>query len=1125
MALRCLAGRLSLHSVFVLYLLLFYLCCQGVLSFLTYDRQTLLEIGDFCNQIKPGLLESSPPPPCLEEIPAFLRRPPLYHACKRRRRRRGKRGGVRVRFEAILRTIRVLGRWTELYLLDDAVLHSRVFRDRWIRPVFPDAGGLGGVGRSVDPDRLVLPPASWRVPTRRRGVDRRNLRSLKHVLSASDTLILNLALLNVRSVTNKTFLLNDLFTARNLDFMFLTETWLREGDLAPLSELLPPGCNYFNSPRITGKGGGLTSIFKSTFCCQQSSTAGYSSFELQLFEVKLSETFLCAVVYRPPKFNKDFVQDFADFVSGVTLKYDHFLIVGDFNIHVCCENRPLVKDFMNVIDSFNLMQSVQEPTHEKGHILDLVLSYGLDIQITEIGHKLLSDHLPVLFSISVPAPSLSAAPLRRLRVFNSGTPQLFCAIFKDSFLYSLDDVNDRSVDECIAMFDSLCTKILDLIAPMTLKRIKPQKEPWLNESTRALRRTCRQAERKWKKDNLQISRELLQDSLINYQLAVKTAKTEYFSSLVSKNAHKPQVLFNVFDSLVNSGDAVCMEPSSSLCEAFLQFFRDKISAIRIPLSRSAQDPSVPLASTAVFDSFEPVCLSELNEIVAHLRPANCQTDSIPSCLFKEVFCSVESFILKFINLCLSSGCVPSSFKHAIVQPLLKKKNLDPLVLSNFRPISKLPFISKVLERAVLIQVQEFLKTADICEQFQSGFRSRHSTETALLKVFNDLFLHLDTGSCAILILLDLTAAFDTVDHKILLWRLEHCVGLKGTVLKWFESYLTDRSISVQMGQFSSSVAPLTCGVPQGSVLGPLLFTLYMLPLGFIFRKHGISFHCFADDVQVYLPLKVPAKESLQAVINCMSDIKTWMDLNFLKLNENKTEVVLFGRPELVQVLASSLGQLAPHLRSHARNLGVIVDSAFKLDKQVSAVVKSSFFQLRLIAKVKPYLRQADLEKVIHVFITSRLDYCNSLYTGIGKSELYRLQLVQNAAARLLSGRKKREHITPVLSSLHWLPVKYRIDFKVILFVFKCINGLAPEYLTDLVRLHRPSRDLRSASLMVLEVPRSKLRSSGDRAFSVAAPTLWNSLPVAVRTASSLSTFKSLLKTHLFEVAFGTGEPP
>ena len=167
----------------------------------------------------------------------------------------------------------------------------------------------------------------------------------------------------------------------------------------------------------------------------------------------------------------------------------------------------------------------------------------------------------------------------------------------------------------------------------------------------------------------------------------------------------------------------------------------------------------------------------------------------------------------------------------------------------------------------------------------------------------------------------------------------------------------------------------------------------------------------------------------------MQQLCAWMDLNFLKLNENKTEVVLFGRPDLVQVLASSLGPLAPYIRSHARNLGFIIDGAFNLDKQVSAVVKSSFFQLRLLAKVKPYLSRKDLEKVIHAFITSRLDYCNSLYVGISQSELNRLQLVQNAAARLLTGTKKREHITPVLRSLHWLPVRYRIDFKILLFVY------------------------------------------------------------------------------------------
>ncbi|KAL0152338.1 hypothetical protein M9458_052061, partial [Cirrhinus mrigala] len=173
--------------------------------------------------------------------------------------------------------------------------------------------------------------------------------------------------------------------------------------------------------------------------------------------------------------------------------------------------------------------------------------------------------------------------------------------------------------------------------------------------------------------------------------------------------------------------------------------------------------------------------------------------------------------------------------------------------------------------------------------------------------------------------------------------------------------------------------------------------------------------------------------------SCLQEVKDWLKLNFLNLNESKTEIVMFGSSK--QTL-----DLGVPFSSHVNNLGVMIDSSFKFDKQISSVVKTSFFQLRLMAKVKPYLPSNQLEKLVHMFISTRLDYCNSLYHGLDSASIRRLQLVQNAAARLLTGIRRYDHITPVLQSLHWLPVPFRIQFKILLLVFKSLNGLAPEYL-------------------------------------------------------------------------------
>ena len=206
-------------------------------------------------------------------------------------------------------------------------------------------------------------------------------------------------------------------------------------------------------------------------------------------------------------------------------------------------------------------------------------------------------------------------------------------------------------------------------------------------------------------------------------------------------------------------------------------------------------------------------------------------------------------IARLENLSLASGVSPSSFKCALVTPLIKKASLDPEVLSNYRPVSNLAFLSKLIERVVNVRIREHLALHGLLPPFQSAYRPHHSTETALLRVVNDLLFTIDGGDGAMLVLFDLSAAFDTMDHGILIHRLENSFGVAGTALYWVRSYLTDRTQTVKVSSIISSLRTLAFGVPQGSVLGPVLFTLYTSPIYHIIQAHGVRDHKYADNTQ------------------------------------------------------------------------------------------------------------------------------------------------------------------------------------------------------------------------------------------------------------------------------------
>ena len=296
-------------------------------------------------------------------------------------------------------------------------------------------------------------------------------------------------------------------------------------------------------------------------------------------------------------------------------------------------------------------------------------------------------------------------------------------------------------------------------------------------------------------------------------------------------------------------------------------------------------------------------------------------------------------------------------------------------------------------------------------------------------------------------MLDLSAACDTVDHEILLRRLSCMLGISGSVLQWFRSYLTDRKHKVVVNDVFSKSTSLTYGVPQGSVLGPILFTIYMLPLGEIMKTRcSISHVCrWLSAITCDSP---DLNDSISNMESLISDIRVWYSRNMLKLNDSKTEMLVIRSKfrHNFHFRDISIGESIISPPPTIRNLGVIMDPTYTMNSHVSHLVQVAFLKLRELSYFRRYLTDESTKTAVHAYITSRLDYCNSLLFGLPQELTMKMQSVMNAVARLVTKTRKFDHITPVLRDLHWLPVSYRCQFKILLIVIKCIRKLAPTYL-------------------------------------------------------------------------------
>ena len=613
---------------------------------------------------------------------------------------------------------------------------------------------------------------------------------------------------------------------------------------------------------------------------------------------------------------------------------------------------------------------------------------------------------------------------------------------------------------------------------------------------------------------------------------IEEAKKEHVKQKL-QSCTDSKSIYKVVNGLLNNSTRVlpAHECAETLSNDFAMFFQEKVNQIYSGLKEEqsgiVKSDVYEGSVTCRLSNYDLVSEEDVNKLICKTASKSCVLDPLPTWLLKSNSDVFVPIITKVINLSLSSGIFPSNLKHAILNPLIKKQSLNPNELKNYRPVANIKFMSKLIEKHVVNTISAHMLKYNLGEEHQSAYCAARSTETALVKVKDEIMNHIHNQKGVFLVMLDLSAAFDTVNHNILFNRLESEIGLTGKALDWFKSYFTGRTTCVLINDNFSNSLDMEYGLPQGSIVGPKSFTIYTIPIGRIIKQHNLSYHIYADDIQIltsFIPSDSSSiQSSLSALELCISDISKWMTENMLKLNSDKTEFFVATSHHFKKLMPNVHLQIGDETISpseNIRNLGVIFDDVMSMSAHVTSLSCNLTYHLRNITRIRRFMDLDTCNNIVRSLILSRLDYGNALLLGSNVSSISRLQKFQNWAAKLIFCAAKQDHATPFLKKLHWLPVKERIYFKILLYVYKCLNGHAPDYLSCCLSPYSQSRPglcsaLDTTRLAQPNISSKLLWSAANKAFSLAAPALWNQLPIAIRSSNSLYTFKKALKSHLY----------
>ena len=853
------------------------------------------------------------------------------------------------------------------------------------------------------------------------------------------------------------------------------------------------------------------------------------------FHLPRSKPFTVCIAYRPPS-SRDFYQKLGLCLSKYS-EQSEIIILGDLNADVqSVIPVPSRKDFDELCDDFNFTQLIEEPTRvtsTSSTCIDLILAKDpTRISRTEVIKIGISDH----FLISCERTNTVQSDKSRQVGHNTLTVRSLACYSPAALIQGLERVDwncvflSTNVNNAWANFCTCFKTVLESVAPFKTIRVKKNNPPWFSSDIRMEISERDRLLRKSLSSNDENDRIAFRAQRALVQDIVKNAKQDFYRNKIKSESNQPKKLWNTLRTLgattsgskgpvqynLKIGDQF-IQDDASVADIFNEHFCNISKKLTEDMPESASDTSFYEYYNNLGVARDSFSLSaiERDVVLKHLKSINISKatglDGIPGRFLRDAAEVVAAPLTHIFNLSLSSSIVPDDFKLAKVTPLYKgKSHADP---NNYRPISVLSVMSKILERIVYDQVQSYLDERKIIYPFQSGFRKSFSTNTTLLYLTDYIRNSMDEKKLTGVLLLDLKKAFDTVNHNIMVKKLS-AIGMDDQAVEWFVSYLQKRTQIVQINGKRSLPRNIESGVPQGSILGPMLYSIYINDLPSVLSG-GCRLLLYADDSALYF-----SASNIDLIRQCLNtnlrQVQDWLISNKLVLHPGKTESILFGSRYLLsecQSLSISLGDKQIEEKTSIKYLGAILDKTLSGEEMASNVLKKVRARTKLIRRVAPMLDQNTLLLLSNAIVQPHFDYaCNYWYPSLNKATRDSLQRAQNILIRIILSLSPRTTLESYhFKKVNWLTVENRVKFQNLSLAHKCLTYSAPSYLTEQFHFRNNQHNTRSGESSLLVAKRSCYI---ENTFHFNACNFWNNLPMRLRDVSlSNVAFKKAVKGH------------